>query len=526
MRLSHRLSRLSWVALFLGALLLSTEPLGAQGRTFDLLTASADDIQAAVQAGALTYERLVRLYLNRIEAYDKRGPTLNAVIEINPRALETARVLDEERRTKGLRGPLHGIPIAVKDNFDVSDLPSAGGTLALAGTYPARDATVIQRLRDAGAIIFLKTNMDELALGSQGLSSYGGQIRNPYDLRRNPGGSSGGTAVAVNVGFATIGLATETGFSTRGPAANNGLVGIVPTQGLVSRAGVIPISFTQDRVGVHAKSVADAALLLTYLRGFDPEDLLAWSTLGKVDQRPYTDDLSDQLAGWRIGVLRDLFRMGKDVAPGNALIEEQIAFMRERQVLIIDGLSTGMDLVSLFPVLRVNDFELRFALDAYFRRRGPSSPVKSLGELIASGKYLQTLTSRFDFAMKVRSLDADAEYLARLDNQQMVRQTLIDLMDRYRVQALVYPVKSLPAPLIGTADRGARDNPISAVTGLPAIVLPVGLNQDGLPFGLELLGRPFSEGQLIRAAHAYERASRRRIAPRLTPHLAGEIFSY
>ena len=525
MRLSGRSRPVSCVALTLFALA-STQPIHAQNRTFDLLTAGVDDIQAAVMAGALTYEGLVRLYLNRIDAYDKRGPRLNAIIEINPRALETARALDEERRTKGIRSPLHGIPIAVKDNFDVSDLPSAGGTLALAGTYPARDATVIQRLREAGAIIFLKTNMDELALGSQGLSSYGGQILNPYDLRRNPGGSSGGTAVAVNVGFATLGLATETGFSIRSPATNNGLVGIAPTQGLVSRAGVIPVSFTQDRVGVHAKSVADAALLLTYLKGFDPEDLITWNSLGESDQRHYTDYLDEHLAGTRIGVLRDLFRKGDDFEPGNVLIEHQIALMREQQAIVVEGLSTGLDLVSMFPVLRVNNYELRFAFDAYLRRRGPSSPVKSLSELIATGKYLKTLDSRFEIAMKVKALDSDPEYLARRDNQKMIRQALVNVMDRNQVDALVYPVKSLPAPLIGSADDGPRDNPISAITGLPAIVLPAGVNQEGLPFALELLGRPFTEGRLIHVAHAYERASRRRVAPKLTPHLAGETFSY
>jgi amidase len=195
----------------------------AQSQTFDLLTASVADIQEAVKSGGLTYEQLVHLYLNRIDAYDKNGPRLHAIIEINPRAVEEARLLDEERRTTGLRSRLHGIPIAVKDNIDVSGLPCTGGSPVLAGTYPASDATVIQRLRRAGAIIFIKTNMDELALDSRGLSSVGGQILNPYDLKRNPGGSSGGTAVAVNVGFAALGLGTETGFSIRSPASNNAL---------------------------------------------------------------------------------------------------------------------------------------------------------------------------------------------------------------------------------------------------------------------------------------------------------------
>ena len=508
------------------AFVYGSPPICAQGRTFDLLTASASDVQAAVGAGALTYEGLVRLYLNRIAAYDKHGPRLNAIIEINPRAIETARELDEERKTKGLRSPLHGIPIAVKDNIDVKDIPSAGGNLALAGTYPANDATVIQRLREAGAIIFLKTNMDELALGSKGLSSLGGQILNPYDLSRNPGGSSGGTAVSVNVGFATIGVGTETGFSIRSPATNNALVGIAPTQGLVSRAGVVPISYTQDRVGVHAKSVADAALLLTYLRGFDPDDLLTHDSLGKVDRSAYTEYLHDGLAGARIGVLRDLFRTGDQFASGNAIIEREISSIREHRAVVIDGLRTGLDLLSLMPQLRVNNYELRVAFDAYLRRRGPSSPVKTLAELLATGKYLRSLDARFEEVMKVGAVDFDAEYLSRLENRAMLRRRLVELMDQYRVDALVYPVKSLPAPPVGSADDGPRDNPISAVTGLPAIVVPAGVNEDGLPFALELLGRPFAEPKLIQLAYAYEQASRRRVAPKTTPHLDGDVFKY
>jgi amidase len=198
----------------------------AQTRSIDLMTATIAEIQSAIDSGALTSERLVRLCLGRIEAYDKAGPKLNAILQIHPRALEIARELDVERRAKGRRSPLHGIPIAVKDTVDVKDIPSAGGNLALANTYPAHDATVVRKLREAGAIIFLKTNLDEFNLGAEGLSSLGGQVLNPYDLSRNPGGSSAGTGVAVNVGFAVAGIATETGASIRSPASNNSLVGI------------------------------------------------------------------------------------------------------------------------------------------------------------------------------------------------------------------------------------------------------------------------------------------------------------
>jgi amidase len=277
-------------------------PLAApQPRSLDLLTASIAEVQAAVEVGGMTYERLVQTYLNRVGAYDKAGPALNAVIAINPRALDIARARDEERRKTGWRSPLHGIPIAIKDNIDTTAMPTTGGNPVFAAIGPARDASVVARLERAGAIIFLKTNLDELAMSSQGLSTVGGQTLNPYDLTRSPGGSSGGTAVAVSAGFATAGLATETGISVRGPAANTGIVAIVPSRGLVSRAGVIPISFTQDRVGVHARSVADAVLVLSHIRGFDAEDLVTAESLRRDEASPLRPQprARGERHGWR-----------------------------------------------------------------------------------------------------------------------------------------------------------------------------------------------------------------------------------
>jgi Asp-tRNA(Asn)/Glu-tRNA(Gln) amidotransferase A subunit family amidase len=525
--------RASEPALVLVAILLALCTIGfaaqqpTSGRTFDLLTASISDVQAAVDAGRLTYERLVQMYLRRIEAFDKQGPKLNAVIVVNPKALDVARELDRERATRGRRSPLHGIPIAIKDTIDVSDVPSAGGNLALGGTFPAHDATIIHKLRAAGAIILLKANLDEFNLGSQGLSSLGGQVLNPYDLKRNPGGSSAGTGVSVNVGFATVGVGTETGASIRSPASNNSLVGIAPSQGLVSRAGLIVISYTQDRAGPHAKSVADAATLLTYLRGFDPEDLFTWESLGKVDPRPYTEALDPAgLRGTRIGVFRDLFRRGEQFASINALLEKEIEFIGRQGAVLVDGLSTGMDLVKFFPLARASTSEFRVGFDAYLRRRGPNSPVKTLAELVATGKYLKNLDGQFKEGLKSESPEFDKEYLARLQNRLTIRKLITDLMDKYQVEALVHPFKSVSAPPIGTGDRGIRDNPISAITGLPAIVVPAGLNEEGLPISLELLGRPFSEPTLIRIAHAYEQASLKRVAPKSAPHLDGEVFTY
>jgi amidase len=526
------------------ATVIATMPVASFGQgtagthRFDLLTATVSDIQEAVAAGALTYEQLVELYLARIDAYDRRGPKLRAVIEINPQALEIARKLDEERRTSGLRSPLHGIPIAVKDTVDVRDIPSAGGSIALAGTFPAHDATVIRRLREAGAIIFLKTNLDEFNMGAEGLSSLGGQTLNPFDLERNPGGSSAGSAVAVAAGFATLAIGTESGASVRSPASNAALVGIAPSQGLVSRAGVMVISYTQDRVGPIAGTVADAALLLSVMRGFDAADLFTWESLGRVEDRPYTDFLDDDaLAGARLGVLRDMFRKGEEFAYVNELIEreldrlrgpvdEAVDVMPGAGAVIVDGLGLGMDLIGFFPEARASIPEIQVSFDAWLRQRGPDTPIASFAELVRSGDYLPSLEPLFSRVLELEPPQHNANYLARLRNREVIRQALVRLLNEHQLDALVYPFKSLGAPPLGTPDRGPRDNPISSITGLPAIVVPAGTDADGLPVAIEFLGRPFSEPQLIALAHAYELRRQGRITPPGTPPLEGDRFSY
>ena len=318
--------------------------------------------------------------------------------------------LDEERRAKGRRGPLHGIPIAVKDNIDTLDMPTTGGSLVFEQSVPRRDADVVERLRRAGAIIFIKTNLDEFAASSMGLSSLGGQILNPYDLKRTPGGSSGGTAVAVTAGFAAAGLATETGVSIRGPASNTGIVAIAPSLGLVSRAGVMPISFTQDRVGVHAKSVTDAMLLLDAIRGFDAEDLQTAESLARTPPTAYGELTKGALQGVRVGILTDLFRIGPEFEPANALVAKQIALLGGSGATIVENLRTGLDLIAMMPTLRLNNFELRPSFDAYLRRRGDDR-VKTLADLIATGKWLEggNLELRLQETMKIEVLEFDED---------------------------------------------------------------------------------------------------------------------
>ena len=322
-----------------------------------------------------------------------------------------------------------------------------------------------------------------------------------------------------------VGVATETGFSIRSPASNTALVAIAPSRGLVSRAGVLPVSFTQDRVGVHARSVADAALLLAVIRGFDAEDV---STAQALAEAPAEHRASAPAGAMRVGVLRDLFREGEPFAPINARLRARIADLRAAGTTVIDDLSTGLDLVAQMPTLRANNYEYRFAFDAYLARLGPASPVTSFAEFVARGEYPRggPLEARFQDMLKVGPLDTHGDYLSTLARQRTIRQALVALMDRSPVDALVYPVKSLPAPPSWRGRRRLRDNNISAVTGLPAVVVPAGLSPDGLPMALEFLGRPFSEPRLIQLAHAYEQASRMRKAPASTPPLQGERFRF
>ena len=519
--------RSSRFVLTLALVALSLATPRAQTRSFELTTASIADIHAAVDAGKLTYEGLVGLYLKRIEAYDKQGPRLNAVITVNPRALEIARGLDAERKATGRRGPLHGIPIAVKDNIDTADMPTTAGNEVFAGSRPAVDATVIEKLKRAGALILVKTNMDEMAQSVRGFSTVGGQILNPYNLAKNPGGSSGGTGVAIAAAFATVGLGTETGVSVRSPAANNALIGVVPSRGVVSRAGVLPISFTQDRVGVHAKSTADAAVVLSVIRGFDADDLATAVSL-EHPVAELTTLPANSLRGVRVGVLRDLFRKGPEVEAGNANIDKQLVLMTASGAIVIDGLSTGTDLIGVMPSLRVNSYELRSSFDSYLKRRGAGSPVKSFAELFNSGKWLKggVLEARFNDTMKAGDLNTNVEYQARLLNQGMMRQQLIGLMDRYGVAALVYPMKSLGAPAVGASDDGLRDNNLASTAGLPAIVVPAGWDAEGLPLAIEIMGRPFSDATLLKIAHGYEQVSKHRVPPKSTPALPGEAIPF
>src|SRR5436190_3459446 len=283
----------------------------ASAKDIDLDAATIADLNAAFNAGTLTSEKLVQLCIARIQAYDREGPSLHAVVTLNPKAIETARALDAERKAKGPRSPLHGIPIVLKDNYNTSDLPTTGGSLLLEGSHPAEDAFVVKQLRAAGAIVLAKVNMSEFASGPA-RSSLGGQSLNPHDLTRSPSGSSGGTGVAIAAAYAPLGFGTDTGGSIRGPATSNGIVGLKPTHGLVSRTGIIPLALSFDTGGPMARSVADVAVALGLLTGVDQADAATKKSEGKFE-RDYTRYLTaDALKGARLGIARDFLGVDQD----------------------------------------------------------------------------------------------------------------------------------------------------------------------------------------------------------------------
>ena len=433
-------------ALLLALLVMPVANAGAIA--FDLSTATIEDIQQAMDKGVLSSEKLVQLYLARIDAYDQRGPKINSVITLNPNALAAARALDAERKSKGARGPLHGIPVVLKDLYDTKDMPTTGGFLPMKNSQPIYDATVVARLRDAGAVILAKVNMsDWFGVPKPGdQSTVLGRTLNPYNLDLTPGGSSGGTGAALAAWFAQVGLGSETGVSIRNPTSNNSLVGLAPSRGLIPRAGQIMTSFTQERCGPMGRSVYDVAALTDAIAGFDAEDLLTIESPGRTPSQPYTSFLDrNGLRGARIGVFRDLFRKGAAHAEGIALIEHAIAQMKQAGAVIVDPVSTGIDLFPLLDETRTNYYEAQFSYNLYFRRLGPNAPIRNMDELIAKGGDL-VKPSIVKGYREFSSLMHQPDFLARRDTQEMLQQTIIELMDKYRLDALVNPFKSLPPP--------------------------------------------------------------------------------
>jgi len=498
--------------------------------TFTLTDASVKEINAAFDAGALTSEKLVSLYLARIAAYDQSGPKLNAVIHLNERALAEARALDVERANGKVRSALHGIPVLVKDNFDTFDMPTTGGSLALAGAIPAHDAFMIKKLRAAGAVFIAKTNMDEMARGGNGVSALGGQTLNPHRTDLIPGGSSAGSGAGVAAVYSPLSLGTETGGSVRHPANDNNIVGMVATEGLLSRAGIMPISLSQDRGGPMTLTVYDTAVMLTVMAGIDPNDQITRLSIGKTPPAPYESYLGpDSLRGKRIGVLRELFLQGPEHAEYHALIETAIADLIKGGAVIVDPITSGTDLLGMAsPSVGLGNDEYQVSFDAYMAARGPNQPIKNLAELIASGKFHPRLKERFADSAAKPALEFNPDYAAKYRNRAALKKLLEDLLVRYDLDAFVYPVRSGPLPAAGTwpLPPGVSGQSVSDYCGLPAITVPAGFTADGTPNGLEIMGAAFADVTVLQIAYGYEQLTKHRRLPALTPPLTGETITY
>src|SRR5688500_436484 len=359
---------------------------------FEVHEQSILDLQAAMTAGRVTSRGLVESYLARIQAYDQAGPRLNAIVLINPRAREDADTLDRERAEKGPRGPLHGIPVLIKDNYDTADMPTSGGALALATLQPAADAFQVKKLRDAGAVILGKTTMHELASGITNISSLTSQTRNPYDLYRTPGGSSGGTGAAIGASFAAAGMGSDTCGSIRIPAANQNLVGLRGTHGLSSRSGVMPLSSTQDIAGPLARNVTDLAIMLDATVGADPADAVTKDSAGHIP-KSYRDALTaDGLKGARIGILRTLWGNAPEDDEVAGILRKALDGFKAQGAEVIDIAVPGLD--DYLRESSVIGDEFKFDLAAYLAKQ-PNAPVKSLGEVIERGLHHEGLDANF-----------------------------------------------------------------------------------------------------------------------------------
>jgi len=505
----------------------------ANPTAFHLLEATIDDIHEAFRAKQLTCRALVELYLRRIDAYDKAGPSLNAVQTVNPHALQEADRLDAAFRSSGSTGPLHCIPTLVKDQVETSDMPTTFGSVLFKDFIPQRDATIVSRLRNAGAVIIGKSTMGEYAAGYLSSASASGAIRNAYDPRRHASGSSGGSGAGVAANFAMVSIAEDTGGSIRGPAAVSNLVGLRPTVPLVSRHGMLPARPSTDTLGPIARSVRDAALLLDVIAGYDPKDPVTAQAVGQIP-KSYTSFLApDGLKGARIGVIRQPMDSKTDPASQDyrrvkAVIDQAIGMLRTLGAEVVDPVVISDLIERVNKPYDGNVFETEQAVNAYLAQH-PNAPMKTFRDILLSGKVVP---SRVRVLMpSVGRSPEDSAYLPILRSVQETRQLVFSVMADQRLDALVYATFDHPPAEIGSDDMtnpslettGVGSNRrLSPILGFPAMSVPAGFTPDGLPVGIEFMARPYAEPTLFKFAYAYEQATRHRRPPASTPALRGE----
>ncbi len=497
--------------------------------TFELEGMTIDELQQKMQLGQYSSHAITKMYMDRIRNVDKNGPALNSVIEINPDALAIADKLDKERANKKVRGPLHGIPILIKDNINTADkMQTTAGSLALEGNIAASDAFVVQKLRDAGAVILGKTNLSEWAnfrssRSVSGWSSRGGQTKNPYILDRSPCGSSSGSAVAVAADLCVISVGTETDGSIACPASMNGIVGIKPTIGLVSRAGIIPISKTQDTAGPFGKTVRDAAILLGAMTGEDPSDEITRNSKGKSkhDYTPFLD--INGLKGKRIGVEKTLLQQHEGI---DSLLQKALHQMKSRGAIIVE-----VEFIEKYNDLGNHEFEImKYEFkDGLNRYLGAStSNMRSLEDIIRFNKQNEALVMPYfkqeilDSSQVKGSLDSK-EYKNALTKLHTIRKFIDDLLSENKLDALCGPATG-PAWCIdlinGDHWTGYGAYGPAATTGYPSITVPMGFLNE-LPIGISFFGRPFDEQGLLAIAYAYEQVSQNRMSPKFIDTFRG-----
>lgn len=481
----------------------------------DIMELTVEKLHKALETGELTVKKLVEAYLERIHNYDQKGPKLNSVICINDDVIKEAEVLDSYYKNYGLKGPLHGVPILLKDNVHTLKMPTTAGSKSLEGFLSNEDASIVKSMKAAGALIIAKTNLHEFAIWGETISSIQGQTLNPYDLTRTPGGSSGGTGASLAANFGLIGIGTDTINSIRSPSSANCLVGIRPTVGLVSKFGVIPYSNTQDVIGPIARTVEDATKLLDVIYGYDPKDpKTAWS-VGRVNQS-YSNFLNEKgLEHKRIGILKAFFGQKDIHKTTNREVNNAITILRKNGATLID-LDEAFDSFELVQNVSVHLYDLKDHLNAYLDDLPDSAPVRSVAEILGSGKYHPGIKENLEKANLLST--GTSIYNERMMRRIVIQNRLMQLMATYQLDAIVYPHQKQLVCKVG-GSQNERNGVLASVTGFPSICVPAGFSDPtdcaklGVPIGMEILGRPFSEGILIEIAYAYEKLSKVRRVP-------------
>lgn len=485
-------------------------------KKIELMETTISKVHQAMLNGELTVRQLIDYYLGRIEAYEK---DLNSIILVNPNAQEEADLLDRKLQETGkLSGPLHGIPVMLKDNVDTCDMETTAGSKALDGYIPPKDAFITKKLRESGSIILAKTNLHEFAIWGETISSILGQSVNPYDLSRTPGGSSGGTGSAIAANIGIIGIGTDTINSIRSPASACSLVGIRPTIGLVSRAGIVPYSLTQDTSGPICRTVEDAVRTLDIIKGYDPEDPVTAKSINN-NPKSYMDSLKlDGMNGKRIGILNSFFGQETINKDTSTIVRKALKYFEEAGSTLIP-IDNEIDSDWIVQEVSVHLDDFKTHLNSYLAKLPDDIGIHSLQDILDSGNYHPGVEDNMKAAIK---LDVGtAEYNQKIIRQEELRIKILQIMADNKLDAIVYPHQQQLVCKIGGSQK-QRNGALCSATGFPSIAVPAGFapSQDapiGVPVGMEIMGRPFSENILIEIAYSFEQASLLRQVPASTP---------